>query len=208
MNNPNDEPITVPSGTISSLFFLISDLRNAFLTDDQATPMDILAGPEMSAAYSDLMGLIEAHQERSREPIKLFYRNHRGEVSLRTFIPHGIWHGSTDWHPEPQYLVRGYDTDKDGIRDYALKDFLGALGESEAHITVGGGLEVRGSMEAVSRVQQYILLDSEHANEKKDVNRRLMRDLERAEGRFQELVENVEDVLTKTQAALKERGTK
>ncbi len=48
-------------------------------------------------------------------------------------------------------------------------------------VTVGGGLEVFGSMDAIHRVQQYILLDSHHPVEREDVRRSLARALQKAE---------------------------
>ena len=53
-----------------------------------------------------------------------------------------------------------------------------ALGAS---LTVGNGLVVYGSMEALGRVQQYILLPSKHPVEDADVKRGLARDLQAAE---------------------------
>lgn len=53
-----------------------------------------------------------------------------------------------------------------------------ALGAS---LTVGNGLVVHGTMEALGRVQQYILLPSKHPVEDADVKRGLARDLQVAE---------------------------
>jgi len=53
--------------------------------------------------------------------------------------------------------------------------------EGISHITVGGGLSVCGTWEAIKRVQHYILLDSTHPVEKSDVRRVLMKELEEAE---------------------------
>ena len=53
-----------------------------------------------------------------------------------------------------------------------------ALGAS---LTVGNGLVVYGSIEALGRVQQYLLLPSKHPVEDADVKRRLARDLQAAE---------------------------
>lgn len=41
----------------------------------------------------------------SGEPVTLTYRNWRGEVAERTIIPRRVWFGSTEWHPEPQWLL-------------------------------------------------------------------------------------------------------
>lgn len=48
-------------------------------------------------------------------------------------------------------------------------------------VTVGKGLWVYGEPEAISRVQKYILLDSNHPVEKEDVRRGLMRSVQKLE---------------------------
>lgn len=66
-------------------------------------------------------GRCEKHA--TQEPVALTYTNWRGETSVRSIIPRGVWFGSTEWHPEPQWLLRAWDTEKDAERDFALKDF-------------------------------------------------------------------------------------
>ena len=55
-------------------------------------------------------------------PITMTYRNYRGEVDRRTVLPTRIWFGSTDWHPEPGWLMSAYDLAKAAHRDFALAD--------------------------------------------------------------------------------------
>lgn len=52
------------------------------------------------------------------------YRNYRGEVSIRTFWPRRVWFGSTEYHPEEQWLLDVWDVDKDAERTYALSGFV------------------------------------------------------------------------------------
>lgn len=59
-------------------------------------------------------------------------------------------------------------------------------------VTVGGGLLVHGSAEAINRVQDYILLDSTHPQEREDVRRSLMRQLVEAEAEIKRLNDEVE----------------
>lgn len=59
-------------------------------------------------------------------------------------------------------------------------------------VTVGGGLSVYGTAEAVHRVQNWIMLDSTHPVEKEDVRRSLMRDLTAAESTISSLSGEVE----------------
>ena len=77
-----------------------------------------------------------AAQNRDGSPIAatLTYRNWRGEVSDRVIIPRRVWFGSTEWHPEPQWLLTAWDAGKNAERDFALCDFLGNPGDRDALI--------------------------------------------------------------------------
>lgn len=55
--------------------------------------------------------------------LKITYTNYRGETSERTIAPRSIRFGSTEWHPEPQWLLLAFDTDKGADREFAIKDF-------------------------------------------------------------------------------------
>lgn len=67
--------------------------------------------------------------------LQFIYKNYRGEVSERVVIPVGIWSGSTEWHPEPQFLLKAFDVRKSAYRDFALNDvlFWGSAVEWEKH---------------------------------------------------------------------------
>lgn len=54
--------------------------------------------------------------------IAVTYTNYKGVTNDRIIIPDTIWYGSTQWHPEPQWLLRAFDTSKGQMRDFALKD--------------------------------------------------------------------------------------
>lgn len=54
--------------------------------------------------------------------VRILYTNHRGEVGWRRIFPQHIVCGSTDWHPEVQWLLRAFDLDRKAERDFALKD--------------------------------------------------------------------------------------
>jgi hypothetical protein len=56
------------------------------------------------------------------EPITFTYTNWRGETAERTALPAFIFWGATDWHPEPQWLMRALDVEKGQPRDFALRD--------------------------------------------------------------------------------------
>lgn len=55
-------------------------------------------------------------------PITFTYTNWRGETAQRTAVPKRIWFGSTDWHPEPGWLMTAHDLEKAADRDFALAD--------------------------------------------------------------------------------------
>ncbi len=60
--------------------------------------------------------------------LKITYTNHRGETAERHILPKEIWYGSTQWHPEEQWLLKAHDQEKDAERDFALKG-IGAIKE-------------------------------------------------------------------------------
>lgn len=55
-------------------------------------------------------------------PITMIYKNHRGRVERRTIIPKALWFGSTEWHPQPGWLLRAYDLGKAAERDFSVAD--------------------------------------------------------------------------------------
>lgn len=73
------------------------------------------------------------------EPLRFLYRNWRGETRERSAIPIGFRFGSTQWHPEPQWLMLARDTEKSAMREFAVRD-MGApdggaqLGEMQRHV--------------------------------------------------------------------------
>lgn len=50
------------------------------------------------------------------------YTNHRGETAVRYVVPQCVYFGKTEFHPEKQWLMRGFDTDRQAIRDFAMAD--------------------------------------------------------------------------------------
>jgi hypothetical protein len=51
------------------------------------------------------------------------YTNHKGVRSTRHLVPKVLCFGSNTWHPEPQWLLEAYDTDKHTVRTFALNGF-------------------------------------------------------------------------------------
>ena len=54
--------------------------------------------------------------------VEFTYTNWRGETSRRRAIMLRLFRGTTEWHPEEQWLLEGIDLDKRRPRTYALKD--------------------------------------------------------------------------------------
>lgn len=61
------------------------------------------------------------------------YKNWRGVTAIRNVRPIAIWYGSTEYHPEPQWLMTAFDVDKSAERDFAVADcaFVGDPQESK-----------------------------------------------------------------------------
>lgn len=62
-------------------------------------------------------------EQVAQTPIKMRYKNWRGEVSNRSILPVGtLERKATEYHPEPQWIMRAWDFDKQAYRDFALAD--------------------------------------------------------------------------------------
>lgn len=64
----------------------------------------------------------ELTQKALKNPIKVKYTNYRGETAIRTIVPISFYFGSTEYHPEEQWLVKVWDCDRNAERVYALKE--------------------------------------------------------------------------------------
>jgi predicted DNA-binding transcriptional regulator YafY len=54
--------------------------------------------------------------------VKFTYTNWRGETAERAVVPSSIEFGATEYHSEPQWLLKAWDLDKQAVRDFAMKD--------------------------------------------------------------------------------------
>lgn len=54
--------------------------------------------------------------------VRIDYTNYKGERAWRVIVPESIRFGSTEWHPEPQWLLKALDTEKNAVREFALRD--------------------------------------------------------------------------------------
>jgi predicted DNA-binding transcriptional regulator YafY len=74
---------------------------------------------------------IESLQGHSRL-VSFTYTNWRGETGLRKVLPVMIMFGSTEFHPEPQWLLVAYDLNRQAQRTFAMsgiKDWCPTDGE-------------------------------------------------------------------------------
>lgn len=76
--------------------------------------------PSMRAA---LTAALSVPAPGAGEAVEIGYTNWRGEYAVRKIVPRSLWHGSTEWHPEPQWLITAHDVEKDAERDFALSGF-------------------------------------------------------------------------------------
>ena len=62
----------------------------------------------------------------SEREVVFTYTNWKGNTSNRRAIMRKLFFGATAYHEEPQWLIEGYDMDKEAVRTYALKDITAA----------------------------------------------------------------------------------
>lgn len=58
---------------------------------------------------------------------RMSYTNHRGEVAERHFLPLEVYHGTSLWHPNPGWILRAFDYERQAVRDFSLNGFLGPV---------------------------------------------------------------------------------
>jgi predicted DNA-binding transcriptional regulator YafY len=66
-----------------------------------------------------MIGELDSNLKKS---IKLKYLNYRGEISWRHVMPIEIRFGRSSWHNDDQWLLKGYDLEKNAEREFAMKD--------------------------------------------------------------------------------------
>lgn len=61
----------------------------------------------------------------AKEKIVSFeYINYKGVRSTRRVQPIEIRFGKTEWHNNPQWLLKAFDLDKNAVREFAIKDIV------------------------------------------------------------------------------------
>jgi predicted DNA-binding transcriptional regulator YafY len=54
--------------------------------------------------------------------VVISYTDHHGDTADREIVPHNISFTSTQWHPEPQWILTASAMDRDAIRGFAMKN--------------------------------------------------------------------------------------
>ena len=80
-----------------------------------------------AAAVVDSITMIPTN---SQNVVIIRYTNYRGETADRRIIPIGIRFGSSEWHPEEQWLLDAFDLERAADRSFALKDVLQWRGDT------------------------------------------------------------------------------
>lgn len=57
-----------------------------------------------------------------------WYRNYKGKEGMRRVRPLSLRFGTSEWHKEPQWLMRAYDLENDKEREFAMRDMSGFVG--------------------------------------------------------------------------------
>lgn len=60
--------------------------------------------------------------EDAMKIITIDYTNYRGERGTRRVLPYEQYFGTTPFHPDPQWLMRALDVEKNAERTFAMKD--------------------------------------------------------------------------------------
>lgn len=76
----------------------------------------------MTIYRADGMRRSTVTEESLHHPVKIVYTNYRHETAVRTIIPERVWFGSTEWHPEPQWLLEALDVERGEQRSFAMAD--------------------------------------------------------------------------------------
>ena len=93
------------------------------------TSQDPMAQARWLTALGDLQKAVAAYDAApaspsAARPLEFGYTNYRGEFSQRRTQPIRFYFGSTEWHPEPQWLMEATDLGKGEVRAFAVKDMV------------------------------------------------------------------------------------
>lgn len=89
-----------------------------------AEAMDIPAQPISPKEVFDTQMLPKLKQALAvldgQAPMRFLYENHRKETDVRNVLPIRIYHGTTEYYPEPGYLLEAFDKDRGAVRTFSM----------------------------------------------------------------------------------------
>lgn len=68
---------------------------------------------------------------KAGQVVRFHYTNWRGEIAVRQAEVIRLLYGSSEWHPDPQWIVEGLDLEKGAVRFFALADMKPILQNSQ-----------------------------------------------------------------------------
>lgn len=83
------------------------------------TALEVLAEDD-SRAKRGMPSTFTLHAVTSGREALIDYTNWKGQRAERTILPLQLWYGTTEQHPEPQWIVRAVDSEKQLLRDFTL----------------------------------------------------------------------------------------
>ena len=54
--------------------------------------------------------------------VNILYTNWQGKTAIRHIVPIEVKWETSEWHPEPQWILDAWDVEKDARRSFAMKD--------------------------------------------------------------------------------------
>lgn len=117
-----------------------------------------LAGQPDATLDAELAAFARAAVQPAQgaDPLVFGYTNWRGEHGTRRAIPIRVYHGSTEYHPEPQWLMEAHDLDKDAVRIFAMQDMGPAQGAGIARDLADALADTMGCVVEVERAYRQI----------------------------------------------------
>ncbi|WP_169194977.1 Lar family restriction alleviation protein [Devosia sp. MC1541] len=109
------------AGSISSHTAVTRSKREAEQWAEEGAEITCLDKRSASHPLQSVLDKFPA-TDKNGPSVLIGYTNWRGEYSEREIVPISPWYGSTEWHPEPQWLLKGWDVAKGAERDFAIKD--------------------------------------------------------------------------------------
>jgi len=84
------------------------------------TALEVLAEDD-SRAKRGALSTFSLHMTTSRREALIDYTNWRGQRAERVILPLQLWYGTTEQHPESQWIIRAVDSEKQLLRDFTLR---------------------------------------------------------------------------------------